>query len=238
MDECGIYAQVIYPNAVGIGGQNLAKATCRPRAAPPVRRDLQRLDGRAAGVVEQPLPADAGPARVEHRRVRRRGGALSPTLGFRGVNMTSDPQEAGSPDLASKAWDAALGGVRRPAPARALPHRRQPDLAQLLRAVLLAVAARQHEAGGRRLDALPQQRPRGDQQRLRRHLRPAPEAEDGVGGERHRLDPVHPRDDGLRDPRERAASRRPSSPASRRSTSRTTGTRRSGSSATRGTCRA
>ncbi|HET6951239.1 MAG TPA: hypothetical protein VFI47_12735, partial [Acidimicrobiales bacterium] len=30
MDESGIYAQVIYPNAVGIGGQNLAKATDDP----------------------------------------------------------------------------------------------------------------------------------------------------------------------------------------------------------------
>ena len=26
-------------------------------------------------------------------------------LGLRGINMTSDPQDAGSPDLASKAWD-------------------------------------------------------------------------------------------------------------------------------------
>ena len=26
-------------------------------------------------------------------------------LGFRGVNMTSDPQDPGSPDLANRAWD-------------------------------------------------------------------------------------------------------------------------------------
>jgi len=26
-------------------------------------------------------------------------------LGLRGINMTSDPQDAGSPDLASRAWD-------------------------------------------------------------------------------------------------------------------------------------
>src|SRR5260370_32342909 len=27
MDECGVYAQVLYPNAVGIGGQQLARRT-------------------------------------------------------------------------------------------------------------------------------------------------------------------------------------------------------------------
>ena len=30
MDESGIHAQVVYPNAVGIGGQNLARATDDP----------------------------------------------------------------------------------------------------------------------------------------------------------------------------------------------------------------
>ena len=30
MDECGIYAQVLYPNAIGIGGQTLANQVHDP----------------------------------------------------------------------------------------------------------------------------------------------------------------------------------------------------------------
>ena len=32
-------------------------------------------------------------------------------LGHRGVNITCDPQDQGSPDLASQAWDSPLGGL-------------------------------------------------------------------------------------------------------------------------------
>jgi predicted TIM-barrel fold metal-dependent hydrolase len=105
MDESGIHAQIIYPNAVGIGGQNLAKATSDP--------ELRRLcveiynDSMAELQVwsnERFLPMPVMPAWSIDECVAEAKRCAA--LGFRGVNMTSAPQEAGSPDLASKEWDA------------------------------------------------------------------------------------------------------------------------------------
>ena len=48
-------------------------------------------------------------------------------MGYRGVNMTADPQDSGSPDLGRPGVGPVLGGLRRPEPARALPHRCEPD---------------------------------------------------------------------------------------------------------------
>ena len=42
MDECGIHAQIVYPNAVGIGGQNLANATQDPAEAIPFHSAYNR----------------------------------------------------------------------------------------------------------------------------------------------------------------------------------------------------
>ena len=169
---------------------------------------------------------------------RPRSDSAAPRSGFRGVNMTSDPQDAGSPDLASRDWDPLWEVCADLAPAGALPHRRQPHRDELLRQLLLAVAGRVREARDRRLDAVHQQRARRDQHDLRRHLRPPPEAADGVGRERHRLDPVHPRDDGLRAARERAGAGRRARAQAVGVLQATTGTRRSGSSRTGATCRA
>ena len=160
MDACGIHAQVIYPNAVGLGGQNLSAADRRSGAAPPVRRDLQRRHGRAAGVVQQPVPAHADPAGVGHRRMRPRGRAgRRPRVARREHDLRPPgPRLArpGPPGLGP-----AVGGVRRSRSAGALPHRGQPDRDELLREVLLAVTARVRQAGHRWLDAVPGQRPGG-----------------------------------------------------------------------------
>ena len=76
MDEFGIDSQVLYPNAIGIGGQNLVNTVQGSRAGAAVRPAVQRRPGRGAGGVEQPPPPDADHAGVEHRRLRPRGAAL------------------------------------------------------------------------------------------------------------------------------------------------------------------
>ena len=48
-------------------------------------------------------------------------------MGLRGVNMTSDPQQGGAPDLGQPRVGSAVGGLRRPRAAGELPHRRQRD---------------------------------------------------------------------------------------------------------------
>ena len=104
MDECGIHAQVLYPNSIGLGGQGLAGS---------VQDDeLRRLcieiynDARAelqhdSGNRFLPMPVlpawDVKACVAEAERVA--------DLGMRGINMTSDPQDLGSPDLASREWD-------------------------------------------------------------------------------------------------------------------------------------
>ena len=105
MDECGIHAQVVYPNAVGIGGQNLAKATSDPQ----LRRLCVELYNDAMAEVQESsgqrlLPMPVLPAWSVDECVREAKRCAE--LGFRGVNMTSDPQDAGSPDLAHRDWDA------------------------------------------------------------------------------------------------------------------------------------
>ncbi len=105
MDESGIHAQIIYPNAVGIGGQNLARATDDPvlrRLCVEIYNDsMAELQ---AWSNERFLPMPVMPAWSIDECVAEAQRCAA--LGFRGVNMTSAPQEAGSADLASKEWDA------------------------------------------------------------------------------------------------------------------------------------
>ena len=104
MDECGIYAQVLYPNAIGIGGQTLANDVHDPV----LRRLCVELYNDAMAEIQDDsghrfLPMPVLPAwSVEEcaREAERVAG-----MGFRGVNMTSDPQDSGAPDLAHRDWD-------------------------------------------------------------------------------------------------------------------------------------
>jgi predicted TIM-barrel fold metal-dependent hydrolase len=103
LDECGIDAQIIFPSTIGLGGQDLGGVD---------DADLKRVcieiynDGMAEIQAESgnrllPLPLmpawDVAACVAEARRVA--------AAGARGVNMTSDPQDLGAPDLASRAWD-------------------------------------------------------------------------------------------------------------------------------------
>ena len=103
MDESGIDAQVIFPSTIGLGGQGFNAASDRDLG----RRTIELYNDRQAQIQEEsgnrllPLPLmpawDVAACVAEARRV----GAL----GARGINMTSDPQDLGAPDLADRAWD-------------------------------------------------------------------------------------------------------------------------------------
>jgi len=104
MDDCGVHAQVLFPSAIGIGGHTLANATVEPM----LRRLVVELYNDAmAELLESSdrrfLPMAVMPAWSVDDCVREATRAAG--LGFRGVNMTSDPDETGAPDLASREWD-------------------------------------------------------------------------------------------------------------------------------------
>jgi predicted TIM-barrel fold metal-dependent hydrolase len=103
LDRMGIQHQVLYPNALGLGGQALAAVT------DPVLRNLciEIFNDSRAEIQQQTnnrlLPMPILPAwdiDACVREAKRIG-----DLGLRGVNMTSDPQDLGAPDLANRAWD-------------------------------------------------------------------------------------------------------------------------------------
>ncbi len=105
MDECGVHAQVLFPNSMGLGGQSLSSATTEP--------ELRSMCIEIYNDAMAELQADSGnrflpmaimPAWSIDECVKEAKRAA--VLGFRGVNMTSDPQDMGSPDLANPAWDA------------------------------------------------------------------------------------------------------------------------------------
>jgi len=103
MDECGVHAQVLFPSAIGIGGHTLANAT----ADPTLRRLAVEIYNDAMAELQESsrnrfIPLAVMPAWDIAECVREAERAAG--LGFRGVNMTSDPDETGSPDLASPAW--------------------------------------------------------------------------------------------------------------------------------------
>jgi predicted TIM-barrel fold metal-dependent hydrolase len=103
LDDLGIDAQIIFPSTIGLGGQDLGTS-----ADPELTKlTIQIYNDEMAEIQEQsgnrllPLPLmpawDIDFCVTEARRVA--------ALGARGVNMTSDPQDLGSPDLGDPAWD-------------------------------------------------------------------------------------------------------------------------------------
>ena len=104
MDECGIHAQVLFPNAVGLGGHRLNTE---------VKDEALRLlcveiyNDAMAEIQEESnlrfLPMPVMPAWDVDQCVKETERCAG--LGLRGINMTSDPQDLGSPDLASRGWD-------------------------------------------------------------------------------------------------------------------------------------
>lgn len=104
MDECGIYAQVLYPNSIGLGGQGLASAVgdeALRRACIEMYNDARAEIQADSG--NRLLPMAVLPAWSVDASVREAERAAA--MGMRGVNITSDPQDLGAPDLASRQWD-------------------------------------------------------------------------------------------------------------------------------------
>ena len=104
MDATGIYAQVVFPNNVGLGGQGVARATTERSL---LNTCIEIYNDWSAELMEESggrlLPMAVMPAwNVDDcvREARRAQG-----LGFRGVNMTADPSDQGAPDLADRVWD-------------------------------------------------------------------------------------------------------------------------------------
>jgi predicted TIM-barrel fold metal-dependent hydrolase len=104
MDDVGVWAQIIFPNVVGLGGQNLGEAVDDLA--------LRLLCLEMYNDANAEMQADSGnrllpmailPAWDVDACVREAQRAKK--LGLRGVNITSDPQDQGAPDLANRAWD-------------------------------------------------------------------------------------------------------------------------------------
>ena len=104
MDHLGIDSQVLYPNSIGIGGQNLANSVHDPTL---LRLCVELYNDAMAEVQEESgnrlLPMPIMPAWDIDECVRE--ATRCAALGYRGVNMTADPQDSGSPDLGDTAWD-------------------------------------------------------------------------------------------------------------------------------------
>ena len=173
-----------------------ATMPCITRAG---RRDLQRRDGRDPGRLGQPAAADAAHAGVGRRRLRAEAERVA-AMGARGVNMTSDPQDLGAPDLANRGVGSVLGGLRRSRSCRCTSTsvRASPAMtfygkypwASHPMNTKLAIGGTLLFIGNARVVT---------NVILSRDVRPSSRAEDGVGGERGRMDPLHPRDARLRD---------------------------------------
>ena len=108
MDEAGIYAQIVYPNILGFGGQAAAQGRSRPQ--PRVRQDLQRRDGRAAGRLGRPAVPDGAAALVGREEVGRGDRALRPRWACAGSTSIPTPHfqvDADGnqiPDLGHEHW--------------------------------------------------------------------------------------------------------------------------------------
>jgi predicted TIM-barrel fold metal-dependent hydrolase len=104
MDDIGIWAQIVFPGVVGLGGQGLASVvqdnTLRTLCLEIFNDASAELQAESG---DRLLPMALLPAwdiDACVREVERAHG-----LGLRGVNLTSDPQDVGAPDLANRAWD-------------------------------------------------------------------------------------------------------------------------------------
>ncbi|MBL7491016.1 amidohydrolase [Frankia sp. AgB1.9] len=109
LDELGIDAQIIFPSTIGLGGQDLGLVDdpALTRLTIEIYNDSMAEIQAESGNRLLPLPLmpawDIDLCVTEAKRVA--------ALGARGVNMTSDPQDLGSPDLADPAWDPFWAAV-------------------------------------------------------------------------------------------------------------------------------
>ena len=123
MDELGIWAQVIYPNTFGLGGQTFAKL-----ADPEIRlltvtifndalAEMQDISGgRLVPMAALPWwDLDVAVAEVQRAHA----------LGLRGINTTTAPHQHGLPDLGTEYWNPLWEICCGSRDAGQLPHRRR-----------------------------------------------------------------------------------------------------------------
>jgi predicted TIM-barrel fold metal-dependent hydrolase len=103
LDECGIDAQIMFPNTVGLGGQDLGMIEDEALCKLVVELYNDYMAGIQADSGDRLLGLPLMPAWSVDRCVAETKRVAA--LGARGVNMTSDPTDLGAPDLASEAWD-------------------------------------------------------------------------------------------------------------------------------------
>ena len=103
MDDQGIWAQVVYPNAFGLGTQQFISVVDEELRMLTVQifndamADMQEQSGdRLFGMAALPV-WDIDACLAEVQRVHGRG--------IRGINLTSAPHEHGLPDLGTSHWD-------------------------------------------------------------------------------------------------------------------------------------
>jgi len=123
-------------------------------------------------------------------------------FGLRGVNLTSDPQDLGAPDLANQAWYPlweACSALRLPVHF----HIGASLTTMTYFGSSVGLPTRGHQAGHRRRPAVHRERPGRDEHHPVGNGRPAPGAEHRLGRERCGVDPLHTGRPGLRDVGER-----------------------------------
>ena len=104
MDDSGIWAQVCFPNSIGLGGQGISDVVSDPE----LRLLCVQIYNDAIAEIQAesnnrllPMPVlPAWDVKASVTEAERVAG-----LGLRGVNLTSDTQDLGAPDLASLEWD-------------------------------------------------------------------------------------------------------------------------------------
>ncbi|HVV76388.1 MAG TPA: amidohydrolase family protein [Mycobacteriales bacterium] len=115
LDECGIDHQVIFPNTIGLGGQDIGLGADEVLRHLTIEIYNDRMAEIQAGSGNRLLPMPVMPAWDIAACVKEAERVAG--LGMRGVNMTSDPQDLGAPDLASQEWDPfweACAGLKLP----------------------------------------------------------------------------------------------------------------------------
>jgi predicted TIM-barrel fold metal-dependent hydrolase len=103
MDETNVFAQIVYPNVLGFGGQNAAKVDAELRIASiRIFNDaMAEIQTESKGRI---FPMALLPWWDLEQSVKETERAKA--MGLRGVNINSDPHgHAGTPDLASTHWD-------------------------------------------------------------------------------------------------------------------------------------
>ena len=103
MDELGLYAQVLYPNAAGFGSQKFADVKddeLRRLCASIYNEGMIEIQevsgGRLLPMALLPWWDIEGSVLEAHRAA---------ASGFHGITMCSDPQNRGLPDLGERVWD-------------------------------------------------------------------------------------------------------------------------------------